>query len=75
VENIQNFPEFLGYGIILTEPIKPTEIPKKYRKLYDSGNLQIGFRPIHLSYETAHIPEKYAYQFPSLNETKQPTRD
>lgn len=68
------FPGILGYGIILTEPIKPTEIPKKYRKLYDKGSLQIGFRPIHLSYETAHIPQKYAYQFPSLNETKQPTR-
>jgi Zn finger protein HypA/HybF involved in hydrogenase expression len=67
-------PGIMGYGMITTAPLKPTEIPKKYRKLYDSGSLQVGFRAFNLAYYSAIIPETYAYRLPSLNETKQATR-
>jgi len=67
-------PGILGYGMILTGPMKPTDIPTGHRNLYDPSSLQIGVIPIRLSYEAAIIPEKHAYQLPSLNETKQAIR-
>lgn len=67
-------PGILGYGMIITDPMKPTDIPKSERNFYDVGSWQVGFRPVHLSYESAIIPEQFAYKLPSLNETKQPTR-
>lgn len=61
-----------GYGIILTDILKSSEIKIEQDKVYDRNNLQIGVKRVCISYEEPLIPDIYAKMLPSLNEHKQP---
>lgn len=61
----------IGWGVVVTPPLKPGGIAQKNRKLFDANKLQLGINLNYLSRD-AFVPATYARQLPSLNEHKQP---